>query len=181
MAVGGIVSFFSVCSKNAFSDYSILVFLFVLCFFSSFSSCSIMPFPRTRKSFAKKSLTSLTTSEILSCNKLKCNVLAVFCTVIDRRKIEVYPSPIPHHSCPCIGIASSAFVNSVLDKHKMVHTKKQSDLYVKPTWFVCKNKLCRAFVPTVPSVGTFLTSIYLLPDFQGRKLFVSRYESMYFL
>lgn len=125
MAVGGIVSFFSVCSKNAFSDYSILVFLFVLCFFSSFSSCSIMPFPRTRKSFAKKSLTSLTTSEILSCNKLKCNVLAVFCTVIDRRKIEVYPSPIPHliphHSCPCIGIASSAFVNSVSSTtHKMV-------------------------------------------------------------
>ena len=129
------------------------------CLFYAFSLpfllAQCMPFPRTRKSFAKKSLTSLTTSEILSYNKLKCNVLAVFCTAIDRRKIEVYPSPIPHHSCPCIGIASSAFVNSVLDKHKMVHTKKQSDSYVKPTWFVCKNKLCRAFVPTVPSVGTF--------------------------
>ena len=106
------------------------------------------------KVLQKKSLTSLTTSEILSCNKLKCNVLAVFCTVIDRRKIEVYPSPIPqlipHHSCPCIGIASSAFVNSV----SSTNTK----------WF-----------------WPFMISIYLLPDFQGRKLLVSLLESTYFL
>ena len=88
---------------------------------------------------------------------------------MDRREFEVYPSPIPHriphHSCRCIGIASSAFVNNVLDKHNMIHTKKQSDSYVKPAWFVCKNKLCRASVPFVPSVGTLCSRVgnFLFP------------------